>query len=560
MKLRRRWLSDRRFSVIPRIIRKSSPYFAVLEADKETVKRLNQIAERLNPDNDQEPMQFKLEFKKASKLELNTLRQLFFEVDYELSPSFQKAILKEKGVGKFAELRIRKSDLILKPIGFLELEEIKSILTYNAKEKQFHARIMDYYTILEFLEKKQYPVITHFSLNFRLPNDYANQLQLDMVLREYQEDALHRWQGAKKRGVVVLPTGGGKTIVALEAIRQLAETTLIVVPTLDLLSQWREALEVLLHVPEVGVLGGGTKKLQPITVATYDSASLLASHNVTAFGFLIFDEVHHLPSPTYRLSAELSLAPHRLGLTATPERFDELHQDLDRLVGPTVYRIAPKLLEKRGFLAPYEIRRIEIALKPEEKARYDSHMRTFRNYTRKLDDIEPGWQFDTIVKRTVFDPDAREALSNLEKARRVALEASEKIDQVEALLQQHIDEKIILFSRYTRVVEHLSDLFGLPLITHKTKVSERDRILTLFKSGVLTKIVTGQVLDEGIDVPDASVGIIISGTGSKREFIQRLGRLLRPQKEQAILYELVTEATLEDGHSRRRQFEEQELD
>jgi superfamily II DNA or RNA helicase len=443
----------------------------------------------------------------------------------------------------------------LKPTGFLELDEIKPILTYNAKEKQFHARIMDYYTILAFLQNIGYPVITHFSVNYRLPQDLVTKLQLDMVLREYQEDALRRWQGAKKRGVVVLPTGGGKTIVALEAIRRLAETTLIVVPTLDLLSQWREALEVLLHVSEVGVLGGGKKQIQPITVATYDSASLLAHRLVTTFGFLVFDEVHHLPSPTYRLSAELSLAPHRLGLTATPERYDELHQDLDRLVGPTVYRIAPQLLEKEGYLAPYEIRRIEVSLKPEEKARYDSHMRIFRNYTRRLDDIEPGWQFDTIVKRTVFDPDARQALSNLEKARRVALEASEKVNQVEALLEQHREAKVIIFSRYTSVVEHISDFFGLPLITHKTKVSERERILNLFKSGGLTKIVTGQVLDEGVDVPDASVGIIISGTGSKREFIQRLGRLLRPQKEQAILYELVTEATLEDGHSRRRQFE-----
>jgi superfamily II DNA or RNA helicase len=271
---------------------------------------------------------------------------------------------------------------------------------------------------------------------------------------------------------------------------------------------------------------------------------------------LVFDEVHHLPSPTYRLAAELSLAPHRLGLTATPERYDELHHDLDRLVGPTVYRIAPKLLEKDGFLAPYEIHQIQVSLKPEEKARYESHMKIFRQYTRRLDDIDPGWQFDTIVKRTVFDPDAREALSNLEKARRVALEASGKINQVEALLQQYRDMKVLIFSRYTRVVERISDLFGIPLITHKTKVSEREKILTAFKAGKFTKIVTGQVLDEGVDVPDASIGIIISGTGSKREFIQRLGRLLRPEKDKAILYELVTESTLEDGLSRRRQLDE----
>ena len=481
---------------------------------------------------------------------------MFAKVDYEISPSLQKTILKQQGITRFAELRLRKSDLILKPTGFLELDEIKPILTYNAKEKLFHARIMDYYTLLGFLQNKGYPVIIHFSLHFALPERIQTQLQLDMVLRDYQEDALRRWLGAKGQGVVVLPTGGGKTVIGLEALRRLAKTTLLVVPTLDLLSQWREGLEVLLHVPDVGVLGGGKKDVKPITVATYDSASLLASQLVTSFGLLIFDEVHHLPSPTYRLAAEYSLAPHRLGLTATPERYDELHHDLDRLVGPTVYRIAPRHLEKEGFLAPYEIHRIEISLKPEEKSRYESHMGVFRNYTRRLDDIDPGWQFETIVKRTVFDPDARDALSNLEKARRVALEASGKIEKVEALLQKYSDSKVIIFSRYTRVVEHLSDLFGLPLITHKTKVSEREKILKFFKSGEFTKIVTGQVLDEGVDVPDASVGIIISGTGSKREFIQRLGRLLRPQKEQAVLYELVTESTLEDGLSRRRQLDE----
>jgi superfamily II DNA or RNA helicase len=346
--------------------------------------------------------------------------------------------------------------------------------------------------------------------------------------------------------------------VALEAIRRCGQSTLIVVPTLDLLSQWREALEVLLHVPAIGILGGGKRTLLPITVATYDSASLLAHKHTALFGLLVFDEVHHLPSPTYRLTAELSLAPYRLGLTATPDRYDELHHDLDRLIGQVVYRIAPRVLEKEGYLAPYQLQRIQISLKPEEESQYESHIRFFRNYTRRLDDIEAGWDFETIVRRTVFDPEARKALSNLEKARRVALEASGKIDQVELLLEKHKHEKVLIFSRYTRIVEKLSDLFGLPLLTHKTKVSEREQILSRFKEGKYTKIVTGQVLDEGVDVPDASVGIIISGTGSKREFIQRLGRLLRPQKERAVLYELVTESTIEDGLSRRRRLLDEE--
>ncbi len=543
---------------IPKVLRKSSPYFEVTEVDDNTIKRLSQVAEHLVPTEDAKPTRFKFQIEKAVLQPLDDLNQLFAQVNYTLSPNLQKTILKKQGISRFAELRLRKSDLVLKPTGFLDITGIKSLLTYNAKEKIFHARIMDYYTIHRFLENKGYPVVVHFILDFQLPEEVRSQLELDMVLREYQEEALRRWEGVRGRGVVVLPTGGGKTILALEAIRKFAVKTLIVVPTLDLLSQWKEALEVLLHVPEVGILGGGKKSVHPITVATYDSASLLAHQLVNQFGLLVFDEVHHLPSPTYRLAAEFSLAPHRLGLTATPERYDELHHDLDLLVGPTVYRIAPRLLEKNGYLAPYQIQRIQVALKPEEQARYESHIRIFRNYTRRLDDIEPGWQFDTIVKRTIFDPDAREALSNLEKARRVALEASGKIEHIEKLLQQHRDEKVIIFSRYTRIVEKVSDLFGLPLITHKTKVSERERILSQFKAGGLSKVVTGQVLDEGVDVPDASVGIIISGTGSKREFIQRLGRLLRPQKEEAILYELVTESTLEDGLSRRRQFDEED--
>ena len=526
--------------------------------DEKISKQLIVIAERLIPFSEDEPARFKLRFKEVLKHPLEDITHLFAQIGYRLSPNLQKHILTEQGISKFAELRLRKSDLLLKPTGFLELSKIKPLLKYDPKEKTFHARIMDYYLIKQFLRSQGIPVIIHFTLATELAPEVKTSLELDMVLRDYQEEALRRWEGARRRGVVVLPTGSGKTVVALEAIRRCGHSTLIVVPTLDLLSQWREALEVLLHVPEIGILGGGKRNLLPITVATYDSASLLAHKHTSLFGLLVFDEVHHLPSPTYRLTAEFSLAPYRLGLTATPDRYDELHHDLDRLIGPVVYRVAPKVLEKEGYLASYQLQRIQISLKPEEESQYDSHIRVFRNYTRRLDDIEPGWDFETIVKRTVFDPDARNALSNLEKARRVALEASGKIDHVEMLLQKHQHEKVIIFSRYTRIVEKLSDLFGLPLLTHKTKVSEREQILSRFKAGKFTKIVTGQVLDEGVDVPDASVGIIISGTGSKREFIQRLGRLLRPQKERAILYELVTESTIEDGLSRRRRLSDEE--
>ncbi len=493
---------------------------------------------------------------KAAQHPLPELLSLLEKIGYGLSPGLQKDILKLQGISRFAELLLRKSDLILKPTGFLEITDIKSLLTYDAEERVFHARIMDFFTIRRFLETKGYPVISHLALDFSLPAEAKEEIHFDLVLRDYQQEALRRWFGAKMRGVIVLPTGSGKTIIALEAIRQLGVKTLIVVPTIDLLNQWSEVLKTQLHVPDVGMLGGGTKTVTPITVSTYDSASLLAPKIADIFGLIVFDEVHHLPSPSYRLSAELLIAPYRLGLTATPERYDELHLELDYLVGPTVYRVAPQLLEREGHLASYSIRTIQITLTDEEKIRYESHMSIFREYTRRLSDIEPSWNFDTIVGRTLFDPDARSALSHLEKARRVALEASGKIDFVEKLLDQYKNHKVIIFSRYTSIVETISDIFGIPLITHKTKVSERNRILTGFKRGQFTKIVTGQVLDEGIDVPDASVGIIISGTGSKREFIQRLGRLLRPQKDEAFLIELVTESTIEDGIARRRRFGE----
>jgi superfamily II DNA or RNA helicase len=539
---------------IPQILRKSSPYIEVNKFDPSLVERLSQVAEVLTTPPESEKMLLKFELKKAAKHSLQDILRLLAQAGYGLSPGLQKDILKLQGVSQFAELYLRKSDLILKPTGFIEITDIKSLLTYNAKERVFHARIMDFFTVRNFLENKGYQVVSHLTLEFSLPAELKAELHLDMVLRDYQQEALRRWFGAKKRGVIVLPTGSGKTIIALEAIRQLGVKTLIVVPTIDLLNQWSEVLKKQLHVPEVGMLGGGTKVVAPITVSTYDSASLMAPKIAEKFGLIVFDEVHHLPSPSYRLSAELLIAPNRLGLTATPERYDELHLELDRLVGPTIYRVAPKILEREGHLAPYSIKTIQISLTDEEKVRYESYMSIFRKYTRQLSEIEPDWDFETIVARTLFDPDARSALSHLEKARRVALDASGKLDHLEKLLSKYRDSKVIIFSRYTRIVEKISDIFGIPLITHKTKTSERTHILTGFRQGHYTKIATGQVLDEGIDVPDASVGIIISGTGSKREFIQRLGRLLRPEKTEAILYELVTESTIEDGIAKRRHF------
>ncbi len=167
-------------------------------------------------------------------------------------------------------------------------------------------------------------------------------MRVTLTPRPYQEDALTAWRAEGCRGVVVLPTGSGKTLVGAMAIAEVELATLVVVPTIDLLRQWQRALaEALGRSPEdIGVYGGGAHDVQPITIITYESAAL-HPELLRRFGLLIFDECHHLPAQTYRQIAEGASTPQRLGLSATPERADDEHLALERLIGPEVYRRAP---------------------------------------------------------------------------------------------------------------------------------------------------------------------------------------------------------------------------
>ncbi len=194
---------------------------------------------------------------------------------------------------------------------------------------------------------------TPFSIAFeeRPALPFATTLQVEP--RPYQNEALANWLAAGSAGVVVLPTGAGKTLVAAMAIHETGLWTLVVVPTLDLLQQWRTALASALSLGtgEIGIFGGGEKETKPITIITYDSAALYP-RELQRFGLLVFDECHHLPAPTYRLIAESAFTPLRLGLSATPERSDMTHLDLERLIGPEVYRRSPAELTEGRYLAP----------------------------------------------------------------------------------------------------------------------------------------------------------------------------------------------------------------
>jgi len=385
---------------------------------------------------------------------------------------------------------------------------------------------------------------------------------LTLTPRAYQRAALAAWIANDGRGMIVLPTGAGKTVLALMAVAHAGLRTLVVVPTIELLQQWRDALVQKLGLPDalVGMIGGGVRQARPITVITYDSAAM-PRRKLDTWGLLIFDEAHHLPATAYRRIAEASPAPLRLGLSATPERSDGRHADLFTLVGPEVYRQGPRALSRDKHIAAYRERRIFVSLSGEEQARYDALTAEYRWYlaTHRADlgaAYGPG-MFEALIRRSGFDPAARAALAAQRKARMLALNAESKIHAVEELLQKHAGDKVIVFSEFNVLVDSISKRLLLPSITYRTPADERKATLTAFRSGAYTKLVTGRVLNEGVDVPDANVAIVVSGSSTPREYIQRLGRVLRPKPDEAVLYELITRGTSEERSSRRRRPKEE---
>jgi superfamily II DNA or RNA helicase len=430
--------------------------------------------------------------------------------------------------------------------------QVKRFLTRDRRSGCFRARPLVYSYLRAALEKQNaYQVELGFAESPFLPA----QPQVSLGARPYQEDALDAWRAEHYHGVVVLPTGSGKTFLGALAIADLGLWSLVVVPTIDLLRQWQGALCHILGYSssQVGIYGGGDHEVLPLTVVTYESAQLhpeLLWH----FGLLIFDECHHLPAPTYREIAEGAFTPYRLGLSATPERSDLLHVELDRLIGPEVYRRRPEELVSKGYLAEYDEERITVELDPDERARYEAARATFRGYLarRGLRLSSPADFQRKILWASARDPQARAAMLAWREARSLALNAPAKLSVLEDLFLRHRDKRILIFSEYNSVVNDISQRFCIPQITYKTPSAERQMVLEGFRSGHYTKLVSGRVLNEGLDVPDCGVAIIVSGTSTRREYIQRLGRVLRPKEQRAVLYELVTEDTTEERIARDR--------
>jgi len=378
------------------------------------------------------------------------------------------------------------------------------------------------------------------------------QIKSKVELRTYQNKALDNWRRTDNRGVLVLPTAAGKTFIALKAIELLRAQTLIVVPTLDLIDQWRRRVRECLSL-EAGVVGGGENIVRMVTVSTYDSAYSQAAQLGNQFMFLVFDEVHHLASPGYMQIAEMYVAPYRMGLTATYERADERHTLLPLLVGDKVYSIDVEELSGK-HLAPYTYEKVSIELTPEEQRTYDEEMSVFKNYLRQRRIVlKSAADFRKFIMTTGRDPRAREALLARNRALRVAVNSEAKLNLLAEELEEYKNEKILIFTLYNDLVYSISRRFLIPAVTYQTPRDERREIMTNFGNGKYKVIVTSQVLDEGVDVPDASVGLVLGGTGSAREYVQRLGRLLRKKEgKTAKLVEIISKETVEVGISRRR--------
>lgn len=382
--------------------------------------------------------------------------------------------------------------------------------------------------------------------------EIAGEPRAHRAPRPYQEEALAAWRRGQGRGVVVLPTGAGKTHLAVMAIAEKKRATLVVAPTLDLVRQWHGLLTATFG-EGIGVVGGGEHDVRPITVTTYDSAHLHMDHLGARFGLVVFDECHHLPSPAYALAARQCLAPFRLGLTATPERTDGRDAMLDELVGPCLYR--RDIVELAGdYLAEYETEQVAVDLSPEERDEYDRERKIYRDFI-SMNHIRLGSPrgFSEFVMLSARSADGRRAMAAYRRQRTLAFSARGKLEYTEHLLHVHRADKILLFTQDNATAYTLSRSFLVPVITHQTKVKERSEILLGFREGRYGCIATSRVLNEGVDVPEANVAIVLSGSGSVREHVQRLGRVLRKgENKRACLYELVTQETSETFTSERR--------
>ncbi len=449
---------------------------------------------------------------------------------------------------RFPKLKLvfESGTLILE--GVAEAASIPKSFLWDARTKHFRAPAYLYRQIIkDFIRAK-----TPYEDAAKKYSSFDFKQKIRVIPRPYQTASIEAWRQNERCGVVVLPTGAGKTHAAAMAIEMCGRQTLVVVPTIDLMNQWYDLLLSTFDA-EIGLIGGGFYEIGAITVTTYASAFRHQERLGDRFGLIIFDECHHLPSEGYKYAAEFAIAPFRLGLSATPDRADGNDSMLEELVGKTVFRLEAQQLAGE-FLADYTLEKVEVDLTEPERADYDRERDVFRRFVRAKNigfGTIDGWK--TFVMQSAQSEDGRRAMKAYRNSKRIALGTDAKLRVLRDLLVRHKKDKVLIFTAENQMVYRISNDFLIPAITHETNVKERRFWLEALNGGTVSALATSKVLNEGVNIPDASVAIILSGSGSSREHIQRLGRILRKKADkQAVLYEVVTRDTTEERISQRR--------
>jgi superfamily II DNA or RNA helicase len=271
------------------------------------------------------------------------------------------------------------------------------------------------------------------------------------------------------------------------------------------------------------------------------------------FGLIVFDECHHLPGNVYRDGAELAIAPFRLGLTATPERADGGEELLEPLIGPTVYRLEAQQLAG-DYLADYSVVRVRVELSADERRAYEAARTVYRQFVtgQGIRMSGPGgWQ--QFIIASARSEAGRRAMLAYRESKRIGLGAEAKMRVLTDILHRHAHDRTLIFTADNETVYRISERFLIPAITHETPIKERRAWLEAFNAGEVLALATSKVLNEGVNIPEAAVAVVLSGSGSAREHIQRLGRVLRKQPEkEAVLYEVISGETSEEFTSQRR--------
>ncbi|MEO6776263.1 MAG: DEAD/DEAH box helicase family protein [Kofleriaceae bacterium] len=387
----------------------------------------------------------------------------------------------------------------------------------------------------------------------RNPSDKVAPGQLEAAwklpeLRWYQRSAIGAWRAAGERGVIALPTGTGKTLTAIGAIAALGVATLVLVPTRVLLDQWARALGEAWPFP-IGRLGDGDHVVAPITVATYASAIGWAPRIGDAFGLVVVDEAHHVGAWCPREVFDMVVAPARLGLTATPP---EPGGALDAAVGPVVYALG--IADLIGdALAAFDLETVRAQLDAGERETYRTRRGQFNTAYARFARGRPGASWREFVAHASTSRDGRAALAAWRASRAVLAFPQAKRAAVKALLARHAGERMLIFTSDNATAYAIARELLVNPVTCEIGRRERAEMLRRFRSGEAPVLVSAQVLDEGLDVPEADVAIVVGGTASARRHVQRIGRVLRSRLgKRARVYELATDAELGTVAQRRR--------